>query len=256
MILLPRNLAIGVFLKMCYKSFIILIRGTAMLKIVSFLGLSAVLTTAFATNLMAEDAPGAAVVATGPAIKACVQQASIETIPEELKADPAKFFAGFADGGGSLVRNVRSLLVADASQAKNLTKALSGLNDKQAFSVGVGMGQAAASCNKDNAPAAIAIQQAVAESGNAAALAGFSQAFGNLLVASTGGGGLGGLASGSSSAIGSGFDGGGGGTNVSDLGNASVSSPNKSGNFLTGSILGSTQQRTASLISPVSPGAP
>ncbi len=227
-----------------------------MLKFVSILGLSAVLTTALTTNLMAESAPGVAVASAGPAIKACVQQASIETVPDELKSDPAKFFAGFADGGGSLVRNVRSLLVGDASQATNIAKALSGLNDKQAFSVGVGMGQAAASCNKDNAPAAIAIQQAVAESGNAAALAGFSQAFGNLLIASTGGGRSGGLASGSASAIGSGFDGSGGGTNNSELGNDTVSSANKSGNFLTGSILGSTQQRTANLIRPVSPGAP
>lgn len=226
-----------------------------MLKFVSVLGLSAVLSTALATNLMAEDASGSPVVATSSTFKACVQQASIETVPDELKSDPAKFFGGFADGGGSLVRNVRALLVADASQATKMTKALSGLNDKQAFSVGVGMGQAAASCNKDNAPAAIAIQQAVAESGNAAALAGFSQAFGNLLIASTGGG-LGGLASGSSSAIGSGFDGGGGGTNNSQLGDSTVSSPNQSGNFLTGSIVGSTQQRTASLALPVSPGAP
>jgi hypothetical protein len=227
-----------------------------MLKLLSVMGLSAVLTTALATKLMAEDASAATAVSTATAIKACVQQASIETVPDELKSDPAKFFAGFADGGGNMVRNVRSLLVADASQAAHIAKALAGLNDKQAFSVGVGMGQAAASCNKDNAPAAIAIQQAVAESGNAAALAGFSQAFGNLLIASTGGGGLGGLASGSSSAIGSGFDGSGGGTNNSDLGNDTVSSPTKSGNFLTGSILGSTLQRTASLIGPVSPGAP
>lgn len=227
-----------------------------MLKLLSFMSISAVLTTALSTGLLAEDAPGAVVVAAGPAIKACVQQASIETVPDQLKTDPAKFFAGFADGGGNLVRNVRALLVADASQGTNLAKALSGLNDKQAFSVGVGMGQAAASCNKDNAPAAIAIQQAVAESGNAAALAGFSQAFGNLLIASTGGGRSGALASGSASAIGSGFDGGGRGTNLSELGNDTVSSANKSGNFLTGSIFGSTQQRTASLIRPVSPGAP
>ena len=227
-----------------------------MLKNLSLIGLNAGFALVFATVVNAQETSTKAVTADAAPAKACVQQTSLENVPDDLKNDPAKFLAGFADGGGSVVRNIRALLVADSTNASKIAKTLSGLNDKQAFSVGVGMGQAAAACSKGNTPAAIAIQQAVAESGNASALAGFSQAFGNLLVASTGGGrGAGGLPSGTSSAIGTGFEGGGkGSTNNSAFVDSTTASTNQSGNFLTGSIFGSNEQRTRSLLVPVSPG--
>jgi hypothetical protein len=166
---------------------------------------------------------------------ACVTAGAPDADALALKGGIPDFMAKNPSGGSALVHAVRTAVSFDPDFASNLGLSLSSVNDEQAFSAGVGMGQAAVACAKANPQAAAAIQQAVVASNNQTALKGFSQASGNIITGSIGGGG-GGLSSGAAGgALGGGFGGGGGSNKGPLLADATNASPTQSGNFLTGS---------------------
>jgi hypothetical protein len=201
-------------------------------------------------------APGLA--ATSSPTPACVTAGAPDPDALALKGGIPDFMAKNPSGGSALVHAVRTALSFDPDFAGSLGQSLGGVNDEQAFSAGVGMGQAAVACAKANPQAAAAIQQAVVASNNQAALKGFSQASGNILTGSIGGGGT--PSGGAGGALGGGFGGGGGSNNGPLLADATNASPTQSGNFLTGGSgaagLGLRIKFGNSSAAPVSPSTP
>jgi hypothetical protein len=172
--------------------------------------------------------------ATSSPTPACVSAGAPDADASALKGGIPDFMAKNPAGGSALVHAIRTAVSFDPDFAGSLGQSLGGINDEQAFSAGVGLGQAAVACAKSNPQAAAAIQQAVVTSNNQAALKGFSQASGNILTGSIGGGGGGVPSGGAGGALGGGFGGGSGSNNGSLLADATNASPTQSGNFLTG----------------------
>jgi hypothetical protein len=131
----------------------------------------------------------------------------------KLQTNPAQIFLD-ASGNtltvAALISAVRDLTVADKNALKPIVEALKLASTEEKSAIGTGLGQAAQALLKTDPPFAAEIQQALAASGDPAAILAFAAVTGNVPIGATGGG-AGGAGGAGSSAGGGGASGGGGG---------------------------------------------
>jgi hypothetical protein len=131
----------------------------------------------------------------------------------KLQTNPAQIFLD-ASGNtltvAALISAVRDLTVADKNALKPIVEALKLASTEEKSAIGTGLGQAAQALLKTDPPFAAEIQQALAASGDSAAILAFAAVTGNVPIGATGGG-AGGAGGAGSSAGGGGASGGGGG---------------------------------------------
>jgi hypothetical protein len=131
----------------------------------------------------------------------------------KLQTNPARIFLD-ASGNtltvAALISAVRDLTVADKNALKPIVEALKLASTEEKSAIGTGLGQAAQALLKTDPPFAAEIQQALAASGDSAAILAFAAVTGNVPIGATGGG-AGGAGGAGSSAGGGGASGGGGG---------------------------------------------
>jgi hypothetical protein len=145
-------------------------------------------------------------------------------IVAKLQANPAQIFLD-ASGNtltvAALISAVRDLAVADKNALKPIVEALKLASTEEKSAIGTGLGQAAQALLKTDPPFAAEIQQALAASGDSAAILAFAAVTGNVPIGATGGG-AGGAGGAGSSAGGGGASGGGGGGGTGSGGGGST----------------------------------
>jgi hypothetical protein len=142
----------------------------------------------------------------------------------KLQTNPAQIFLD-ASGNtltvAALISAVRDLTVADKNALKPIVEALKLASTEEKSAIGTGLGQAAQALLKTDPPFAAEIQQALAASGDPAAILAFAAVTGNVPIGATGGG-AGGAGGAGSSAGGGGASGGGGGGGTGSGGGSST----------------------------------
>jgi hypothetical protein len=131
----------------------------------------------------------------------------------KLQTNPAQIFLDASGNSltvAALISAVRDLTVADKNALKPIVEALKLASTEEKSAIGTGLGQAAQALLKTDPPFAAEIQQALAASGDSAAILAFAAVTGNVPIGATGGG-AGGAGGAGSSAGGGGASGGGGG---------------------------------------------
>jgi hypothetical protein len=149
----------------------------------------------------------------GKAAAATSDAPSRTDVIAKLQTNPAQIFLD-ANGNtlsvSALISAVRDLLVTDKSALKPIIEALKLASSDEKSAIGTGLGQAAQALLKTDPAFAAEIQQALAASGDSAAILAYSGVTGNVPIGATGGGAGGAGGAGGSSGGGGGAGGGGG----------------------------------------------
>lgn len=118
------------------------------------------------------------------------------TAAPAVSVDPSQFLAQSPNGGGTLVSQIRNLLVADKASLQTIMGLLPGANADQQASVADGLSQAAKIYVRTDPVFAGQIQQAVVASGFPELIKAYTSLSGDTGTAATGGGGGGGAGGG------------------------------------------------------------